>query len=122
MGLESTIICMDNSEYMRNGDFLPTRLQAQQDAVGMVAQAKLRSNPESNVGLVSLGSLEMLLTLTTDHGKALAKIHSVTPKGFINLIPAIKIAHLALNIALARTIRLALLHLLDHQLRQMKKS
>jgi len=97
MGLESTIICMDNSEYMRNGDFLPTRLQAQQDAVGMVAQAKLRSNPESNVGLVSLGSLEMLLTLTTDHGKALAKIHSVTPKGFINLIPAIKIAHLALK-------------------------
>jgi len=97
MGLESTMICIDNSEYMRNGDFLPTRLQAQQDAVGMVAQAKLRSNPESNVGLVALGSLEVLLTLTTDHGKALAKVHSVTPKGYINLIPAVKIAHLALK-------------------------
>ena len=30
MGLESTIICIDNSEFMRNGDYLPTRLQAQQ--------------------------------------------------------------------------------------------
>ena len=30
MGLESTMICVDNSEFMRNGDYLPTRLQAQQ--------------------------------------------------------------------------------------------
>ena len=30
MVLESTIICVDNSEFMRNGDFLPTRIQAQQ--------------------------------------------------------------------------------------------
>ena len=25
MVLESTIICVDNSQFMRNGDFLPTR-------------------------------------------------------------------------------------------------
>ena len=43
---------------MRNGDFLPTRLQAQQDAVGLVANSKLRSNPESNVGLLTLSGLE----------------------------------------------------------------
>ena len=30
MVLESTIICVDNSQFMRNGDFHPTRLQAQQ--------------------------------------------------------------------------------------------
>ena len=29
---------VDNSEHMRNGDFLPTRLQAQQDAVNLVTQ------------------------------------------------------------------------------------
>ena len=33
MGLESTIICVDNSEFMRNGDYLPTRLQAQQVSI-----------------------------------------------------------------------------------------
>ena len=42
---------------MRNGDFLPTRLQAQQDAVGIITQSKLRSNPESNVGLLTLSGL-----------------------------------------------------------------
>ncbi|MGH0186953.1 UNVERIFIED_CONTAM: hypothetical protein FKN15_023179 [Acipenser sinensis] len=45
---------VDNSEYMRNGDFLPTRLQAQQDAVNIVCHTKTRSNPENNVGLITL--------------------------------------------------------------------
>lgn len=39
---------------MRNGDFLPTRLQAQQDAVNIVCHSKTRSNPENNVGLITL--------------------------------------------------------------------
>ena len=45
-----------------------------QDAVGMITQSKLRSNPESNVGLLTLGGLEVLTTLTTDSGKILAKL------------------------------------------------
>ena len=45
---------MDNSDYMRNGDFVPSRLQSQFDAVNMVALAKTKSNPENNVGLLSL--------------------------------------------------------------------
>ncbi len=36
MVLESTIICVDNSEYTRNGDYLPTRLQAQQASYAFV--------------------------------------------------------------------------------------
>lgn len=45
---------VDNSDYMRNGDFVPTRLQAQQDAVNLVCHSKTRSNPENNVGLLTL--------------------------------------------------------------------
>lgn len=97
MVLESTFICVDNSEYMRNGDFLPTRLQAQQDAVNLVTQSKLRSNPESNVGLMTLAELSVLVTLTTDTGKVLAKLHAVQPKGEMKFIQGIKIAHLALK-------------------------
>ena len=44
---------VDNSDYMRNGDFVPTRLQAQQDAVNLVCHSKTRSNPENNVGLLA---------------------------------------------------------------------
>lgn len=49
-----SIFSVDNSEYMRNGDFLPTRLQAQQDAVNIVCHSKTRSNPENNVGLITM--------------------------------------------------------------------
>jgi len=42
MVLESTIICIDNSQFMRNGDFNPTRLQAQQDAVNLITHSKTR--------------------------------------------------------------------------------
>ncbi|XP_015909589.1 26S proteasome non-ATPase regulatory subunit 4 [Parasteatoda tepidariorum] len=97
MVLESTIICVDNSDFMRNGDFLPTRLQAQQDAVSLICHSKIRSNPENNVGLLTLAKPEVLATLTTDVGKILSKLHQVQPKGYINLCTGIRIAHLALK-------------------------
>jgi len=97
MVLESTMICVDNSEYMRNGDFLPSRLQAQQDAVNMVCHSKTRSNPESNVGLLTLANTKVLATLTTDAGRILSKLHQVQPEGTINLLTGVRIAHLALK-------------------------
>ena len=39
---------------MRNGDFLPSRIQAQQDAVGVICHAKTRQNPENNIALLTL--------------------------------------------------------------------
>ena len=37
-----------------------------------------RSNPESNVALMTLADLAVLVTLTTDTGKILAKLHQVS--------------------------------------------
>ena len=34
------MICLDNSEWMRNGDYAPNRFQAQCDAVNLVCGAK----------------------------------------------------------------------------------
>nr|SVE75211.1 EOG090X08NC [Daphnia dolichocephala] len=97
MVLESTMICVDNSEFMRNGDFIPSRLQAQQDAVNMVCHSKTRSNPENNVGLLTLANTKVLATLTTDAGRILSKLHQVQPEGSINLLTGVRIAHLALK-------------------------
>ena len=101
---------------MRNGDFLPSRLQAQQDAVNMVCHSKTRSNPENNVGLLTLAKYEsfniflhtsllkcyfqsstkVLATLTTDAGRILSKLHQVQPEGSINLLTGVRIAHVNL--------------------------
>ncbi|XP_050420543.1 26S proteasome non-ATPase regulatory subunit 4 [Adelges cooleyi] len=97
MVLESTMICVDNSDYMRNGDFVPTRLQAQQDAVNLVCLSKTRANPENNVGLLTLANVRVLATLTADVGRILSKLHQVQPNGDINFSTGIRIAHLALK-------------------------
>ncbi|GCC17019.1 hypothetical protein chiPu_0022463, partial [Chiloscyllium punctatum] len=89
---------VDNSEYMRNGDFLPTRLQAQQDAVNIVCHSKTRSNPENNVGLITLANnCEVLTTLTPDTGRILSKLHAVQPVGKISFCTGVRVAHLALK-------------------------
>ena len=97
MVLESTIVCVDNSEWMRNGDFLPSRIQAQQDAVSVICNAKTRQNPENNVALMTSASLEVLVTLTTDVGRILSKLHNIQPGGTSNFSTGIRIAHLALK-------------------------
>ena len=41
--------------------------------------------------------ISVLVALTTDSGKILAKLHAVQPKGELQLLSGIKIAHLALK-------------------------
>jgi len=98
MVLESTMVVVDNSDWMRNGDFVPTRLQAQQDAVNLVCHSKTRSNPENNVGLLKMATNpEVLVTLTTDVGRVLSRLHQVAPEGSSKFIPGVRVAHLALK-------------------------
>ena len=52
---EATIVCCDCSEYMRNGDFLQTRFEAQKGALAMITQRKLAENHENRVGLIAMG-------------------------------------------------------------------
>lgn len=39
--MQATVICVDDSEWMRNGDYPPTRLQAQEDAANLVVGTKM---------------------------------------------------------------------------------
>lgn len=69
------MILLDCSEYMRNGDYVPTRLEAQKDAANLLVGAKTQMNPETSVG-VSAGT-ELLLSPTADVGKILGAIHGL---------------------------------------------
>nr|CUU97357.1 hypothetical transcript [Hymenolepis microstoma] len=82
---------------MRNGDFAPTRLQAQHDAVNFLCHVKRNANPENTVGLISLTNTEVLCTLTSDVNKLINRLHAVQLKGDIRFCTSIKIAHLALR-------------------------
>ncbi|KAK8564354.1 hypothetical protein V6N13_005413 [Hibiscus sabdariffa] len=99
MVLEATMICIDNSEWMRNGDYSPSRFQAQADAVSLICGAKTQSNPENTVGILTMAGkgVRVLATPTSDLGKILSCMHGLEMGGEMNLAAGIQIAQLALK-------------------------
>ncbi|KMT09592.1 hypothetical protein BVRB_6g130470 [Beta vulgaris subsp. vulgaris] len=99
MVLEATMICIDNSEWMRNGDYSPNRFQALSDAVNLICGAKTQSNPENTVGILTMAGkgVRVLVTPTSDLGKILACMHGLEVGGEMNLAAGIQIAQLALK-------------------------
>jgi len=97
--LEATMICMDNSEWTRNGDYGPTRWESSQDAANIICEAKTQQNPESTVGVLSLGGkrIEVLLTPTADIGRMLAVIQSIKINGESDFLTGVQVAQLALK-------------------------
>ncbi|KAI2621085.1 von Willebrand factor type A domain-containing protein [Hypoxylon sp. NC1633] len=101
MPLQAVMIVVDNSESSRNGDYQPSRFDAQADAINIVFESITQSNPESSVGLMSMGGKgpEVLSTLTTERGKLLDGLHRTRKKisGSSHLATGIQIASLALK-------------------------
>ncbi|KAF7331524.1 Multiubiquitin chain binding protein MBP1 [Mycena kentingensis (nom. inval.)] len=101
MPLEATMMIIDNSEFMRNGDYQPTRFDAQSDAVTTVTQTKIDANPENTVGIMTMAGKapEVLVTHTKDIGQILSAIHATKSKigGAIDIPTAIAVAQLALK-------------------------
>lgn len=93
------MICIDNSEWMRNGDYSPNRFQALSDAVNLICGAKTQSNPENTVGILTMAGkgVRVLVTPTSDLGKILACMHGLEVGGEMNLAAGIQIAQLALK-------------------------
>lgn len=77
--------------------YRPTRFEAQADAVSLIFSAKTQANPESSVGLMTMGgdAPEVLVTLTTDIGKMLAALHTTKIKGEISLSTALQVAQVS---------------------------
>eukprot|EP01121_Diplochlamys_sp_Union-15-3_P001749 TRINITY_DN11522_c0_g1_i1.p1 TRINITY_DN11522_c0_g1~~TRINITY_DN11522_c0_g1_i1.p1 ORF type:complete len:376 (+),score=106.68 TRINITY_DN11522_c0_g1_i1:97-1224(+) len=100
MVLEATIICVDNSEWMRNGDFTPSRFESLKDAVNLVTGSKTQANAQSAVGLITIAgnTPSVLCTLTSDPAKILAVLHKVKLEGQnSNFAAALQVAQLALK-------------------------
>lgn len=100
MVLEATMVIVDNSEYMRNGDYTPSRYQAQLDTVEIIFRRKINSNPENTVGLMTMAgesSGVFLSNLTSDYGQILSGLHLSKIDGQSNFVNSIQVACLALK-------------------------
>ncbi len=93
------MVCIDNSEWTRSGDYAPTRFQAQADAVNLLAGAKTQANPEATVGVLTMSGKtpRILVTPTPDLGKVLNCMTDIPIEGEINVSASVLIAQLALK-------------------------
>lgn len=93
-------MCIDNSEFARNGDFSPSRFQAQADAVNLLAGAKTQHHPENTVGIMTMAGKTptVLVTPTSDLGKVLQAMQKMKIDGHVpHLSTSVQIAQLALK-------------------------
>eukprot|EP00164_Ancoracysta_twista_P001654 GFYU01002171.1.p1 GENE.GFYU01002171.1~~GFYU01002171.1.p1 ORF type:complete len:396 (-),score=145.13 GFYU01002171.1:208-1395(-) len=98
MVLEATMICVDNSDWMRNGDYIPNRMVAQNDAVRIIAHAKAQSNAENTVGVMTMsGKCETLITPTPDVHRVQDILDEIDLGGSANILVALQVAQLALK-------------------------
>mmetsp|Transcript_24281 Transcript_24281/g.34273 ORF Transcript_24281/g.34273 Transcript_24281/m.34273 type:complete len:389 (-) Transcript_24281:177-1343(-) len=100
MVLEAAMICLDNSEYMRNGDYSPTRLQAQNETVNYIANAKIEGNQESCVGVLSMAGrrVEVYQSLNRNVGAIMTSLkEQVKVGGMCDFMGGLQIAQLGLK-------------------------
>ncbi|KPI84279.1 putative proteasome regulatory non-ATP-ase subunit [Leptomonas seymouri] len=98
--VEACFVCLDSTEYMRNGDQYPTRMMAEQDAACLLANAKLQANAENTLGFLTMGGNACVVheTLTNNVDAVMTSIGNVPITGKrCNFSAGLQIASLALS-------------------------
>jgi len=94
------MICLDNSEWMRNGDCGPTRFEAQKETVELIANTKVNDNAETIVGILSMAGnrIDVNISPCRDMGAIMTAItKEVKVGGKSNFTGSLKTAQLALK-------------------------
>ncbi|KAJ2062635.1 proteasome regulatory particle base subunit rpn10 [Coemansia sp. S2] len=99
MVLEATVLIIDNSEWSRNGDYTPSRFQAQIDSVHYLFSIKTNDNPENTVGVIANAgeTPEVLVSLTADLGVLLKGMYGLGVRSESHFDTGIQIAQLVLK-------------------------
>jgi len=99
MVIEATLICLDNSDWTRNGDYFSTRWTAQIDAVNFIIENRCESNPENSLGILAMAGkrVDVLCSLTNDESILLNSIKNTNISGECDIITALNIGYLCLK-------------------------
>ena len=99
MVLEATIICIDNSDWTRNGDYFPSRFQTQIEAANLIIENRCENNPENSLGIMTMAGkrVEMISTLTNDESRLLGAMSNIQLNGECDITSTLSIAILCLK-------------------------
>lgn len=97
-GSESTIICVDNSDYNINEDIYPDRFISLRDSLNIICENKILSL-DHHVGVLLMAGerCKILVALTNSLGKLLNCIHNIQIDGTCDIIKSLSIAQLVLK-------------------------
>lgn len=86
---------------MRNGDYHPTRIAAQQDAARALLSSKLNARVENTVGMATMHGkgTSLLVSATNNQPKLVSALHNLQPShgGGGDVVNALQTAYLALK-------------------------
>ena len=99
MVLEAIILCLDNSDWTRNGDYYPTRFQNQIEAGSFIIENLCSSNPENTIGIMTMAGkrVEILSSLTNKESNLLAAMTNIPLDGECDIESSLNIAILCLK-------------------------
>ncbi|KAF4676794.1 26S proteasome non-ATPase regulatory subunit 4 [Perkinsus chesapeaki] len=86
MSVEAVMLCLDTSEWSRNADYLPDRLQAEAEAANLICGAKSQQHPETAVGVLTMSGasdgsgIDLRQTPTTNLGEMLNAVSKLAPE------------------------------------------
>lgn len=92
---KETVIIIDNSEYCRNTDLLPTRLMSSKNAASTIVNAFCRG--EDSVAVVGTAPATCLSPLSRNQASLLNTVNSLQTGPSYSIINALRIGHLLLK-------------------------
>lgn len=97
---EACFLCLDSTEYMRNGDYYPNRMFSMLEVANLLVSAKAQQNAENTFGFLTTGghACTVYESLTLDGDRVLSALADVKIKGKeCHFSAALRIAALALS-------------------------
>ncbi|RNC31637.1 proteasome regulatory non-ATPase subunit, partial [Trypanosoma cruzi] len=97
---EACFLCLDSTEFMRNGDQFPSRFLGVQEAASLLSNAKIQMNAENTVGFLTLGgnACTVFETLTLDVERVMCSLANISIRGKrCHFSQGLQIASLALS-------------------------
>ncbi|KAF4737346.1 26S proteasome non-ATPase regulatory subunit 4 [Perkinsus olseni] len=86
MSVEAVMLCLDTSEWCRNADYVPDRIQAETEAANLICGAKSQQHPETAVGVLTMtgssdgSGVDLRQTPTTNLGEMLTALSNLSPE------------------------------------------
>ena len=105
MVLEATILCLDNSDWCRNGDYYPSRWESEIEASNLIIENRCEKNPENSLGVISMAGkrVELHSSLTNDESRLLDAIRAINLSGECDFLSALNISVLSLKHRMNKT-------------------